>query len=665
VPTPWDGGCGHNRPNGSSDWGASKPMCGLAGIVTADENAVASALPRMVRAQNHRGPDDSGQTILRLGDLALGLGFTRLSILDLTPAARQPMIDGDTGDALIYNGEIYNFRSLREMLRKEGFSFTSTGDTEVLLKALVAWGPRALSRLEGMFAFAYYDRSANTLLLARDPLGIKPLYFSCKPGALVFASEVRAVLASGLASGELDRAGLAGYLAYGSVQDPYTLFKWVRSFPAGCWMEIPPKAVISGSLPEPCRHWVFPAPQGSADAREAAQLVRETLERAVRDHLVSDVPLGFFLSSGLDSTVVTSLAACSGADVRTLTVGFPGHDHLNEGEIAHRTAAALGVSHTEIFLTEANALEATVQWLSALDLPSIDGMNIFVISRVARAVGLTVAISGQGGDELFGGYPSFRDIPRVRQTLRRLALVPAPLRSRLADMLLAGKTEAVRLKLGDMVRSDASLLSLYLHRRRTLSDSQMATLGFDAKALGLSAGFLAPEVVAGLPIEESDSTWTISQLETRLYLGNMLLRDGDANGMANSLEIRVPMLDRRLIDLVLALPGSVRLPAPKADKHLLRAACRDLLRPEVTAQAKLGFLLPIGSWMLGPLREVCEGAMREVENSGVVDPAGASAIWQAFLREPGSSIWSRAWELCVLGRYLQNLRGATWSRAAA
>ena len=637
-------------------------MCGLAGIITADERVLRAALPPMLEAQAHRGPDDSGQAVSPFGDLFLGLGHRRLSILDLTVAGHQPMIDRDSGDALISNGQIYNFRRLRSLLEREGFSFSSTGDTEVLLKALVRWGPSALGKLEGMFALAFYDRSAGTLLLARDPVGIKPLYVACSPGILVFASEARGVLASGLVDSGLDRAGLAGYLAYGSLQDPLTLFKSVRSFPCGSWMEITPSAVASGELSEARRHWAFPGAHDSGDSAEAASRVRSTLEEAVKDHLASDVPVGFFLSSGLDSTIVTSLAARAGADVHAFTVGFPGHDHLNEVSVAHQTAAALGVRHTEVFLAEAGALQSTVRWLDTLDLPSMDGLNTFLVSEAARQAGITVAISGQGGDELFGGYPSFHDVPRVARVLRRLSWLPGSVRARLAEVLFARGSQAVRLKARDVAGSPATLLLQYLHRRRTLSDSQMAMLGFESRALEPSDGFLPREAASGLFIDDSDPVWTLSQLETRLYLGNMLLRDGDATGMANSIEIRVPMLDRRMLDLVCALPGPVRLPAGRADKHLLRVAFGDLLREDVIARDKRGFVLPIWSWMVGPLRDLCEESLRNLRTSGVLDPAGVAAVWQSFLHEPESPIWSRAWELCVLGQFLRRLHAPARER---
>jgi asparagine synthase (glutamine-hydrolysing) len=640
-------------------------MCGLAGVITGDEQAVRAALPRMVEAQAHRGPDDSGQAVFPFGHLCFGLGHRRLSILDLTSAAHQPMIHRDSGDVLIFNGQIYNFRRLRAMLENEGFSFSSTGDTEVLLKALVHWGPLALEKLEGMFALAFLDRSAGTLLLARDPVGIKPLYLACSPGLLVFASEVRGVLASGLVSRDIDRAGLAGYLAYGSLQAPLTLFKNVRSFPAGSWMGISPSAITTGALPEARNHWVFPRPDAGVSSAVAAGRIRDTLQVAVSDHLMSDVPLGFYLSSGVDSTIVTSLAARGNANVHTFTVGFPADNQLNEVAAARKTADSLGARHTEVILTESGAQRSTLRWLETLDSPSMDGLNTFVVSEAAKHVGITVAIAGQGGDELFGGYPSFSDVPRFRRVLKHLTWMPGRIRAWATGIVLARESEAVRLKAHDMAGSPTGLLPLYLQRRRTLADRQMAMLGFDSIALGLSDGYLPREAARRLSTDESDPVWTISQYETRLYLGNMLLRDGDATGMAHGIEIRVPMLDRRVLDLVCALPGRIRLPTGKADKHLLKVACGDLLRDDVIAGEKRGFVLPLWRWMLGPLRELCEDSLKSLRASGLVHLPGVEAVWQAFLREPESPIWSRAWELCVAGYYLAAPRTSASSRHEA
>ena len=624
-------------------------MCGIAGIVAADAGRLEVALAAMVAAQVHRGPDDEGTFLTGFGRGFLGLGHRRLSILDLSRAGHQPMIHPGTGDVLVYNGEIYNFRSLRAELEGCGERFQSTSDTEVLLHALARWGAEALERLEGMYGLAFYRRSENKVLLARDPIGIKPLYWARTPSALLFASEVRAILASGMVAGAHDLDAVAGMLAYGSVQEPLTVFREIRSVPAGCWVEVSPdhdRVYRTGPV---TRHWAFPdiAPTGD---REAVARTREVVEAAVASHLVSDVPVGVFLSSGLDSTVVTALARKTSDRLQTFTVDFTDNRDYGEAGLARETARRFGVGHTTIDLSAEHALAAVPDWLAALDQPSLDGLNTYVISRAVRGAGIVVALSGQGGDELFGGYPSFADVPSLWRKFRLARRLPRGLRRQAARALSIGRPRAWGDKLQDMAATGGDLRALYLQRRRNLSNRQMRALGF--RESDAAPGFMPAPEIADCRIDPADPIATVSRLETRYYLGNTLLRVGDESGMANSLEIRVPMLDRRVLDAVLACPGPIRLPDARPNKHLLRQAFAEHLRPEPTAQGKRGFVLPVARWMGGPLRELCERALGALRHSGMVDPEGVDAVWRAYLAEPETPIWSRAWTLCVLGAYL-------------
>jgi asparagine synthase (glutamine-hydrolysing) len=489
-------------------------------------------------------------------------------------------------------------------------------------------------------------------VLARDPLGIKPLYVARVPGGLLFASEVRALLASGLVPRGLDPQGVAGFLAYGALQHPCTLYRAVRSFPPGCWQPLvggPPAR--AETAPQP--FWWPPRPRRGCTEAEAVPALRSTLEAAVRDHLVSDVPVGVFLSSGLDSTTVATLAARHSSDLRAFTVGFGDHPDLSELRLAGETARRIGLPHTAILVNGPDALRNTLAWLQALDQPSMDGLNTYLIAEAVRGQGIVVALSGQGGDELLGGYPSFADVPRLRALLKRIGWLPRPLGYALGRVFTAFRSEARRHKLRDMARTGGGLLPLYLQRRRVLSNQQMAALGIPARAYGLTEDFLPPEALAPVELDEDDPVWTISQLECRFYLGNMLLRDGDTNGMAHGLEIRVPLLDQRVLDLVSAIPGRVRLPKGRADKHLLRRAFGDCFPAALTAQRKRGFTLPLAHWMTGPLRDWCEQALTGLKAAGLLNPAGVDGIWATFLREPRTPIWTRALTLCVLGSVLQ------------
>lgn len=626
-------------------------MCGIAGILAENEQVVRNALPAMTACMTHRGPNDEGEAYLPFGDKFLGLGHRRLSILDLSNAGHQPMIHPITGDQIIFNGEVYNFKTLRDELLAAGEIFRGHSDTEVMLHALARWGPKAVERFQGMFAFAFFDRKNRRLMLARDSIGIKPLYVAITGGTVLFASEVRAILATNLVDRQLNPRGIAGLLAYGAVQQPVTIFKSISLFPPGCYQIFESTGATAG----PARFWDYPAVKSSAPEAEVIESLRDTLDAAVRDHLVADVPVGIFLSSGLDSTILAGLAARHTPHLRSFTVGFTDQPDMSEQALATETAKLFGLEHTNIDLSAGDAETAAGQWLQSLDQPSMDGLNVFVISQAVRKQGITVAISGQGGDELFCGYPSFRDVPRLHRWMGKIGWMPHWMRTTAGGIAGLGRSPAVRDKLKDMLRTDGSVLELALQRRRAMSDQQIAALGLDAGSLGLAPSFQPREA---LPMFDRnlDEIAAISQIESRYYQGNMLLRDGDTNGMAHSLEIRVPLLDQRLLDLAYALPGSVRQPPHTQNKHLLRLAFAPLLRPALMVQKKRGFTLPIRRWMLGPLRERCESALADLKSVGILKPQGVDAVWQAFLRDPESPIWSRAFTLVVLGSYLRQTK---------
>ncbi len=488
-------------------------MCGIAGVAGADAEGLREAVARMTAAQRHRGPDDSGEQLLGVGAGLVGLGHRRLSILDPSPLGHQPMRHAATGSVLCYNGEVYNFRELRRELEREGEVFRGGSDTEVLLAGLARHGEDFLRRLEGMYAFAFADVPGRRLLLARDPAGIKPLYFAHVAEAIVFASEVRAVLASGLVPRKVDRRGAAGLLAYGAVPGPLTLFRDIAELPPGSWQAFTPGADGGWTTEGPRTFWRYPALRPEADEGEAAAAVRETLTRAVGDHLVSDVPVGVFLSGGMDSTVVASLAARHEPRPRAFTVHFGDEPDFSERDLAAETARLFGLEHVIIDLPAAEAEAATHDWLAALDQPSMDGLNVYVLSRAVRRHGIKVALSGLGGDELFGGYPSFRDVPRLRRVLRRLRWLPAGARRGLGATLALGRPVAVRRKLADMFAGPGRLTALYLHRRRALSDRQMADLGVDARELCLMPEFLPQGALPDLSAEEDDPVRAVGELE--------------------------------------------------------------------------------------------------------------------------------------------------------
>jgi asparagine synthase (glutamine-hydrolysing) len=613
----------------------------------------------MMRAMVHRGPDDEGFQMLPLTaettGPGVGFGFRRLAILDLSPAGHQPMINPATGDCLVFNGEIYNFRAIRERLQTAGHTFKSSGDSEVLLKALSEWGEGALCELDGMFAFAFYDARARRVLLARDPLGIKPLYASGIGAQFVFASEVRAVLASGLVPAELDRAGIASFLAYGSPQDPLTVHRHIRSMPPGSceWVDV---STLRGQPPKSTRFWTFPclSPEEPSEA-DVVGRVRSLLEESVRRQCLADVPIGVFLSGGIDSATIAALARTNEGKADTFAVGYDVAGVVDETKAAAETAEFLGTRHFQSIVDDEWVMLQWSEWLKAADRPSIDGLNTYIVSGAVRDRHMTVALSGLGADEIFGGYPSFNRIPRLHQIVRLVSWLPQGLRRRAARVAFACLPAGKRAKVIDLISSSASIVDLTAMTRRTLSDESLRLLGFKASQLGLSGVFLPPEAY-GVVGKETDTFSTISRAETCLYMGHTLLRDSDVNSMAHSLELRVPFLGRALVDYSTSLPGDVRAPKGSQPKHLLRRAVANLLPDAVFTRRKQGFSLPFGDWLFGPLRDQCEAAIASLSDCSAMDGAAVRRAWSLYESNRNRIHWSRPMTLVVLGSYLAKVR---------
>lgn len=623
-------------------------MCGIAGIAgNFSKEVLTSSLQAMGDAQRHRGPDDEGIQIFG-SQGTIGLGSRRLAILDLSPEGHQPMTDPETGNAIVYNGELYNFPELKAELTAAGHTFRGRGDTEVMLHAYRHWGRPFLDRLRGMFAFVLWDEKERRVLIARDHAGIKPLYYSFIEDGFVCASEIDALLAGGLVDRTLDRRALAGYLAYGAVQEPLTILRSAESLAAGSWLEVDELGRELGRG----RYWDIPEVEDSV-AGDAVEQGRELLERAVGRHLLSDVPLGVFLSSGIDSTTVAGLAArASDSEVHAFTFSIPDHPSLDERPVAERSAARLGLVFHDVSVDAATALEWARTGLDAMDQPAADGLNTYMVSRAAREAGLTVALSGQGGDEVFGGYKSFRVVPRLLRLARATRWLPAGLRRGAAGLVTRSRGRVSSGKSRDLASAPPDIASVYLLFRRLLSGDEMHLLGVDAGRLGLSQSYLDTSAV---PVGTAwrDGVAAVGRLESRFYLGNTLLRDGDVFGMANSLEIRVPLLDRDVMDWAFRIPSDVIQPRDKPAKHLLLEMCGDLLSNEQIGVPKRGFTLPIDSWLRGPLRGLRNEAIEALLDSGLVERAGVEAVSKAYAGDTYRSAWTRIWALVTLGHWLR------------
>jgi asparagine synthase (glutamine-hydrolysing) len=631
-------------------------MCGIAALLGRHKPEAAAAMIRAMNdSQAHRGPDDQGGIVLQVGDSVVGLGNRRLAILDLSPHGHQPMHNPDTGDVLVYNGETYNSPELRRELQQAGFTFRGRSDTEVLLRAYQHWGVDCLRRLRGMFAFALWDARRSRLLIARDHLGIKPLYCAACPGEwFVCASEVRALMSSGLVPAKVSRRALAGYLAYGAVQEPLTLFEGVFTLPRGSWMEFD----SLGHVTAKGTYWQFPPPGDQRQRRleAVAEEGRALFEQAVRRHMLSDVRVGIFLSSGLDSTAILGIARqfhSATEHLHAFNVSFSDDPEYDEAAMARVTAARFGVQYHEYPVEESTALGWIRDALGAMDQPSMDGFNTYMVARAVHEQGIIVALSGMGGDELFAGYNSFRRVPRLYRALSWMASLPPSWRAALARSLALPMNSVVRSKAAEIAAAGSDFLAIYFQTRRLLSDQSLTRLGLEPAELHLSPSYQVPELSCDGWVASSDPVASVARLESAFYLENVLLRDSDVFGMANSLEIRVPLLDLDLVDWALRLPSEVLLPTGAPSKHVLRAMCASFYTRAQLEQGKRGFMPPIGLWLRGPLRETMEESLRSLENSGLIDPAGTAPITQTFLREPTSPAWSRVWAMVTLGHWFE------------
>jgi len=640
-------------------------MCGIAGIAGAlSPNEVNRAVRAMLDAQLHRGPDDGGSTVISVGGATVGLGNRRLSIQDISPMGHQPMVNEATSDILVYNGEIYNAPALRDLLKADGFQFLGHSDTEVLLRAYERWGIECLKHLRGMFAFALWDASRSRLVIARDPMGIKPFYYAeKKDNWFVFASEVRALLQSKLLDPRIGRRSLAGYLAYGAVQEPLSIYEGIFSLPRGSWQE----RDANGNVVAGGSYWQFPPPEQSQRNRRLTDVVGEgrgILLESVRRHLLSDVRVGLFLSSGLDSTALMGLTP-KNHNLEAFTVSFPDHPEYNETLAARAAAAHFDVPFHDCPVSDSTALHWIHNALNCMDQPSMDGFNSYIVSRAVHEKGIVVGLSGLGGDEIFGGYSLSHRVPRNYRAMTWLSPFPESARTTAAWFATIFRNDIVRQKAHEIAKVNPGLIGLYFRHRRLVADAGLQAFGLCAKDLNLSDDFQVPELQYQGCYLPADLSSSVARLDAAFYMQNILLRDSDVFGMANSLEIRVPFLDRDLIEWAFRLPGDVVLPKRAPTKFLLRQICSDVYGRLPIASSKRGFVIPISEWMRGPLREIVEESLGTLHDSGLIDPAGINEVQELFRREPDSPAWSRLWALVTLGFWLRSQLLASPAEVAA
>lgn len=628
-------------------------MCGIAGIFSRPDPV---AVRQMVAAMRHRGPDDAGVFV----DGSVALAQARLAIIDTTSGGHQPMASDDGAIQIVYNGEVYNYRTVRALLQSRGYRFSTESDTEVVLKLYEEFGETFLQRLRGIFALAIYDKregpGKEKLLLARDQFGIKPLLYSQVSGGIVFASELKALLASGLIPRHVDSESLQQLLSLGSVYQPRSLVAGVQSLPPAHYMWVD----RSGTRLQ--RYWSFGLDRvaGLRQLPYADQLEKfgAALTESVKLQMVGDVPVGAFLSGGVDSSLIVALMAReTGGHVKTFSVGFEeGAGAADESHEAAEIAQLLETDHTRVLVTAADMVAHLDRFIVGLDQPSVDGLNSYFVSHAASQ-GVTVSLSGTGGDELFLGYPwfanvqnSFRDPPQTRRNnvIRRLA-GSLPFVNRRTQ-----HQSAVR-------PGSAEFREAFGRQYHCFGPSVAHDLLAPGRRDAVGIRSFALELASCDELAEGDLLDRTSVMCLNGYTRNQLLRDIDACSMAHSLEVRVPFLDVDIADFAFSLPVASKLlmsertldpTASYTESGVKRIVC-DVARkylPETffDARAKRGFALPYADWLKGPLAETLADTLSpaSVSKAGLFDPAAVSEIHRDFLA--GRRPWAHPWLLMVI-----------------
>jgi len=620
-------------------------MCGL-GFVLSKVNAnIDNILSNLNLAQRHRGPDDEGiySRLTKTNNL-IGFAHTRLSILELSNSGHQPMIDKDTGNVIVFNGEIYNFKELKLELIKNGEVFNSNSDTEVLLKAYKYFKPhKFLQKIRGMFSFVIWDDEKQKALIARDPCGIKPLYYSKGNNIFICSSEAKAIVRTGIVDGSIDYSGLDSYFAFGSIQSPLSIYKGINSLLPGTMMWVN----SDGNCSRPESYWKWNMDGGAADMDSLSNALHLSIKR----HLVSDVPIGIFLSSGFDSYALAHLCSQEkNKNLKAFTMNFPSDKKNSELIGASRIAKKLKMDHEILNIDKLTLKNQYKEYFDAFDQPSDDGLNVFLISKAAASHGYKACIHGLGGDELFGGYPSFKQVPFIS---KYTSLIPASIRKNLSNIIDGDLIQ--QSKLAHLLRTDCDLISSFLVRRSIFSYTQRKNLFRrepPLENLGVHKDWIANFKTQSENLQSSSSLITV--MEILNYGSNKLLQDGDVMGMRNGLELRFPFLDVDLINEVLKFSDKEKINSHKRyDKPLLVKAIGNL-DLSLLNNIKQGFTIPINKWKDGNIEDEIKNLPKNKHFKSIgISGTFIQRIIKNKLRSLKFSDWLRVWQLYTLVKWLQ------------
>jgi asparagine synthase (glutamine-hydrolysing) len=620
-------------------------MCGINGIHIKRENTLlSSTIKKMNDAIAHRGPDDAG--IFIKGNFAFG--HRRLSIIDLSSAGHQPMESNDGRYQIVYNGELYNYKELKfELERAEHgtqnlpYSFKTNTDTEVILAAYIRWGADCLKYFNGMFAFAIFDTQLNKIFISRDRMGVKPLYYYNDESVFVFSSELRAILKSGLIKRKLNNASVADYLMYQTVHAPDTIIEGVKALMPAHQLSYEDNTVSINS------YWNINkvVTDNKIEYTDAKANVKNLFFKSVERRLVADVPFGAFLSGGIDSSaVVAAMANVSAAKVNTFSVTFNESDY-SEARYAEIVSKKYDTLHHEIKLTANDFLKSLPDALSAMDSPSGDGPNTFVVSKATKNAGITMALSGIGGDELFAGYDVFKRQVKINK-FKWVAAVPSLLKSPITYLNYKYKRTISSKKMHLLLSSDT------LSFADTFRFSRMVLFADDLQKILKTNDSNSPisKILKQLP-KTNDIITLTSLAEIQTYMQNTLLRDTDQMSMASALEVREPFLDYKLVEYVLSLSDDIKF--PHTPKKLFVDALKNELPDEIVNRKKMGFTFPWQQWMQNELKLFCEEALHEYKKFSVFNYNEIMLLWHRFLKNDKLITWSRVWHIVVLAHWLK------------
>ncbi len=647
-------------------------MCGICGIISFDRaSRYENNVRTMTASMAHRGPDAEGIW----ANENIVLGHRRLSIIDLSADGTQPMISNDQRYILVFNGEIYNFREIKHELNT--YSFRTRTDSEVILAAYSQWGKDCVSHFNGMFAFAIWDNLKNELFLVRDRLGIKPLYYFIDEEKLIFSSEIRTILASSLVPRKMDQNSLVDYIRYQTVHAPHTMIQGIKTIMPGQYMIVrstkykvqsnehmadnqqpaTDNAIIASSRHTVHSDYYWQLGQNSTSSvspvgktkKEIHNDILELLSRSTEQRLVADVPFGAFLSGGIDSSIIVGLMArVLHQPVNTFSVTLE-EKKYSESIYSQQIANRFRTRHTEIRLTPNDFLNMLPGALASMDHPSGDGPNTWVISKVTKEAGITMAMSGLGGDELFAGYDIFKRLFYLNR-FRGIGLLPVKIRSMPGYLLNLGTPSVPILKIKELLHSQSwELTDTYPLLRRILPDRTIQQLIISS---GLPANMVETMLRNQTAFHKSTHFLSmVSCAEISTYMQNVLLRDTDQMSMAHALEVRVPFLDFTLLEYVLQVPDKLKY--PHTPKQLLVESMQELLPEGFSNRPKMGFTLPWDYWMHDQLKSFCESQLRSLAKQEYFNSFGLMQIWKRFNNRDPLITWSRIWTLVALGNWLE------------